>query len=578
MKGIITFFLLTVALVVFMPRAKVMAQSDTLVVYANGPSLDVVIGGDTTASGELAHKVYKLVSLDTTYLYKGTISVKSSIEVLGVLGADGRPPTIQPAVLDDGSTPANLFAMTGEQTEGVFKNLYLLGLAPNGAANPGGIAMQISADKIKLTVDNVVFEEWLTFAIGYNGNWDKFFITNCKFRNMVHPNQWYIGEVLRNEWPGAAYTDSVVMKYNTMLGVNGYAACPVTKYYETYFEFTHNNVIYTFKNPLFIFNVTKAKINNNIFFGAWSGGISKQEYPWWDQLWSPEIGSIIDLDTLDMAKDSVFNPTDIGKENFRWLSEAKREIEVKNNVYFWPKAVTDFWTAWNDTAHADSIYTVSWMNNRTANMFADNDHWPGLEESGNLNVDPGFGASILEVLTNTSGDYGIGLLAWFKQIREGTAATDVWGYKLTEVGSEVDWVPTWPLPETTDLKYSNSSLETGATDNLPIGDPYWITGHTTTGVEKISNIIPDNFELFNAYPNPFNPSTTIKFNLAKSGNVNLKIYNIQGQLVKTLLDNKDLNKGQYKFNVNMDNYSSSIYFYQLQQDGRTITKKMILMK
>ena len=41
MKGIITFFLLTVALLAFMPRAKVMAQSDTLVVYANGPSLDV---------------------------------------------------------------------------------------------------------------------------------------------------------------------------------------------------------------------------------------------------------------------------------------------------------------------------------------------------------------------------------------------------------------------------------------------------------------------------------------------------------------------------------------------------------
>ena len=113
---------------------------------------------------------------------------------------------------------------------------------------------------------------------------------------MVHPNQWYVGEVIRNLWPGAAYTDSVVMKYNTFFAVGGYACGTVTKYYQRYFEFSHNTVAYTFKNPFFIFNVTKAKINNNIFYAPWVGGISLGEYPWWDQLWSPEVGSIIDMD------------------------------------------------------------------------------------------------------------------------------------------------------------------------------------------------------------------------------------------------------------------------------------------
>ncbi len=576
MKAFLTFLIVSGIMVLLIAPGRTYAAGDTLVVYANGPFLNEIIGADTTASGAQAHSVYKLVSRDTTYLYSGPISVNSDFTIVGELGTDGRPPTIQPAVLGDGSTPSNLFAMNGTGTKGTFKNLYLLGLAPNGAANNDGIAIQISADSIRVTVDNVVFEEWLTFAIGYNGNWDKFFITNCKFRNMNHPNQWYIGEVLRNEWPGTAYTDSVVMKYNTMLGVNGYAAAPVTKYYETYFEFTHNSVVYTFKNPFFIFNVTDAKINNNIFFGAWTGGISKVEYPWWDQLWSPEIGSIIDLDTLDLAKDSVFNPSDVGNTNLRWLSEAKRTIEVKNNVYFWPQAITDFWTAWNDTAHVDSIYTPTWMNTRTTNMFSDKDHWPGLVESGNMNVDPGYGASILDVLTNNSGLNGIGLLNWFKQIRTGTASTDVWGYQLTQVGSNADWVPAWPLPETQDMHYSNSALLTATTDGLPMGDPYWITG--VTDVEKSDDVLPENFSLYNAYPNPFNPSTNIKFDLAKTGNVSLKIYNVMGQLVKTVIDNKNMSQGQYKFTVNMDNYSSGIYFYKLKQNNRTITKKMILMK
>lgn len=574
MKAIKTFILLFVVVIFIIVQNTTFAQ-DTLVVYANGPSLDLAIGNDTTATGEQAHKVYKLVSLDTTYLYAGTISVNSNIEINGILGADGRPPTIQPAVLDDGSSPSNFIAMVGEETEGVFKNLYLLGLAPNGAANLDGIAIQISADKVRLTTDNVIFEEWLAFAIGYNGNWDKFFITNCKFRNMVHPNQWYVGEVLRNEWPGAVVTDSIVMRYNTMIGVNGYAAAPVTKFFQTYFDFSHNSVIYTFKNPFFIFNVTEAKINDNIFFGAWSGGMSKQEMPWWDQLWSPEIGSIIDLDTLDMAKDSVFNPSDIGKDNFRMLSEAKRTIEVKNNAYFWPEEVTNLWTAWNDTAHVDSIFTPTWMNTRTTGMFTDKNTWPGLTESGNINVDPGYGASIIDMLTNTSGKNGIGFIEWFKLIRTGATPTEGWGYQLTQVGSEADWVPAWPLPETTDLKYTNEALKTGGTDGLPLGDPYWIIG-TATGVEKVSSI-PTEYVLQQNYPNPFNPATVIEYSIKATGAVKLDIYNVLGQHITTLVD-LEQSAGSYKVDFNASELTSGIYFYTLKVDNVNLTKKMMLLK
>jgi hypothetical protein len=84
------------------------------------------------------------------------------------------------------------------------------------------------------------------------------------------------------------------------------------------------------------------------------------------------------------------------------------------------------------------------------------------------------------------------------------------------------------------------------------------------------------------YPNPFNPRTTIKCNLIESGNVELAIYNIKGQKVKTLLDcYMSPGRSEMIWNGRDDNgkrVSSGIYFYQFVTDKKTITKKMILIK
>jgi Secretion system C-terminal sorting domain len=568
-----------VLMMFFILPSKILAANDTLVVFANGPSLDEIINQDTTSTGLQAHSGYKLVSRDTTYLFLGPVSVKSNLTVVGVLGSDGRPPCIQPGVLGDGSIPAYLFVMNGSHTIGTFKNLYITGLAVNNSiseliVNNQGSLIELSADYIKLYVDNVIFEDYPTSMISYSGNWDDIFVTNCKFRNGVSATAWYSGEAVRNKF-NTAITDSIVMKYNTVFCINSYAAGPVTVTLCKYFEFTHNNVLYNFQNPFWIFNVTDAKVNNNIFYANWVGGMTITEYEGlWDQLWSKEVGSIIDLDTLDIAKDSVFNPTDYGKPDFRMLSEAKRTIEVKNNVCFWPKIVTDFWTAWNDTAHVDSIYTPTWMNTRTNGMFSDKTHWPNLVESGNLNVDPGFGASIDQVMLNNTGN-GAGLIQYFIDIRTNVASTNIYGYKLQSISGN-NWIPQWPLPEITDMKYSNTALLTGGTDGKPIGDPYWFYG--VTGIHDASQSVPNQFALYNAYPNPFNPSTKIKFNIGQAGNVSLKIYNVMGQLVKTVIDNAYKNSGQFEYSVKMDNLTSGIYFYTLTQGNQTLTKKMVLLK
>ena len=76
----------------------------------------------------------------------------------------------------------------------------------------------------------------------------------------------------------------MVIDYNTFFCLNGYASAPVTKQIVTYFEFIHNDVIYTAKNPLFIFDATSAKVDNNIFYRTYSIGVNFTENPWWDNL------------------------------------------------------------------------------------------------------------------------------------------------------------------------------------------------------------------------------------------------------------------------------------------------------
>jgi len=98
-----------------------------------------------------------------------------------------------------------------------------------------------------------------------------------------------------------------------------------------------------------------------------------------------------------------------------------------------------------------------------------------------------------------------------------------------------------------------------------------------TGLNNNTGEIIGTFKLFDNYPNPFNSTTTIKYNIPQSGIVTLKIFDINGKLVKTLVNGYQ-QKGQYVINFNASELSSGIYFYQLSTNQFTQTKKMIYMK
>jgi hypothetical protein len=100
---------------------------------------------------------------------------------------------------------------------------------------------------------------------------------------------------------------------------------------------------------------------------------------------------------------------------------------------------------------------------------------------------------------------------------------------------------------------------------------------STSSSESQKNQIPDVFVLHQNYPNPFNPSTTIGFTLPKSEFVELKVYNILGKEVSTLVSNK-LNSGNHTYQFNGNNLASGIYYYRIQSGEFQDMKKMVLIR
>lgn len=99
----------------------------------------------------------------------------------------------------------------------------------------------------------------------------------------------------------------------------------------------------------------------------------------------------------------------------------------------------------------------------------------------------------------------------------------------------------------------------------------------STSIIYQNTMLSENFYLDNNYPNPFNPSTSISFGISKNSFVKLKIYNSQGKEIEILLS-QNLTPGTYNVKWDAANYSGGLYFYRLEADNFSETKKMILIK
>jgi len=121
---------------------------------------------------------------------------------------------------------------------------------------------------------------------------------------------------------------------------------------------------------------------------------------------------------------------------------------------------------------------------------------------------------------------------------------------------------------TVNAGYKNPSMEWGSTSVVL----------TVSGIdEELVGLRPETFALYSNYPNPFNPSTKIRYAISTTAFTSLKVYTSLGEEMATLI-NEEKTPGVYEVNFDATNLTSGTYLYKLQTGNFTETKKMILLK
>ena len=102
-------------------------------------------------------------------------------------------------------------------------------------------------------------------------------------------------------------------------------------------------------------------------------------------------------------------------------------------------------------------------------------------------------------------------------------------------------------------------------------------GNECESLDNSDDLIPSIFEVSNAYPNPFNPSTTIDINIPEAGMLNVGVYNLKGQLMSTLI-NKNVVPGSYSLAWDASNLTSGLYIFSVTYGDKTYNQKVTLVK
>ena len=163
-----------------------------------------------------------------------------------------------------------------------------------------------------------------------------------------------------------------------------------------------------------------------------------------------------------------------------------------------------------------------------------------------------------------------------------------WGHDFLEMGQPLSLIQQYWKNKGIDVFQEGDEVGIAAMIETPADD--WGVDLTprgammlTTNVDLVGNsAVPTKFALGNNYPNPFNPTTTIRYAIPEHSKVKLVIYNSLGQKVRTLID-RSVTAGNYSaiWDGTSDaglSLASGVYFYRLKMDSKKITKKMLLVK
>jgi len=575
MKKIFTsMFLIALMLMALAPITSFAQTMDTVAVSALPPgNLNTVINSDTTAGGFLKpNTVYLLkqtTELDTVYWMTAPISAKGDIRVVGEINpTTGHPPVVAPFILDDNSSIGHFFEPQGDATLEL-RGIYFLGKRTDGLVYTGRFIVPAGDNNNfifdRCIIENIsgagtpdLFDTW-----GYVDN--SYYITNCEFRN----NQGDNADSPGFSWLGSGEFPCDTAKFvNNTFFISGGCILGADDFGCKYLEFDHNTIFFSTQGGVFnLPQMTNAVITNNIFFSASSAALPESWYGG-PGTWG---SALIPIDSLRSLAVDPYN-----------LTEAERNITITNNAYFWSQEISDKWAELD----AEGIEEVTPLRppdfiNAQPGILTDNTTWPNVNVADNYNTDPGFDAALVQEAGSKMATFVDTL--WHNDgtgmgVRPFVGAFD---NPPTWEGVASDWASTqgYPVPE--NLRYTNTALQTAGTDGKPLGDLNWFP-EQMTAINKNPNPVPSAFSLSQNYPNPFNSTTNLKYSLAKDTEVSLKIYNMLGKEIRTLVNEKQTS-GYHAIQWDGTNnfgqkVTSGIYFYTFKADGVTKTKKMIMMK
>jgi hypothetical protein len=593
---------LMIALAVFISTSTMVAQ--TLMDYVLAQRGDTLVIKDYADMGNKSNSLYKALVLDTSIVPAGRVYM---LKTSGYYPLLNNPTTLRPTVIvgenstplvnnhDAGSAPplicgsAEFIVNTGGITAA--HNLTIRNCALVPGANDGSLGWAFAftaASNLRLVFDNCIMERNRWIFVGVDSpNCDVTF-RNCYFLNMT-------GQPCRRSgglFDCFANLDTLLVENCTNIVACGslfrFRSDPVFSHYSPQFKriiINHNTFIncagYVFMNPGCQSNMS---LTNNIFVNS-----NVQSFP---GLHSIDMGEL-DPDWLPMGLVNVYpDSADVA-------NNTPRKFLCQNNLAYWDPSLANM----DSILDANKVNGVTdWrsqmiiMNARTDSMF---------KHIGRFNTTP-YSFLVTDTWKNEmpaftdSKDLSTTQLAILKTYALGTVDTAgaalLPAWRLINTSSDKFVYPDWPIP--VDLSYSNADLLAGGIGGFPIGDLNWFparkaewlaqsdaeysaieaalqAGHTTA--VKNVEALPAGFALEQNYPNPFNPSTTISFSLPHSANASLRVFDILGREVTTLL-NGYTTSGMHEVQFNAANLASGIYFYRLTSGNFTELKKMLLVK
>lgn len=605
-----------------------LASAQTIDDYISGQRGDTLVVKDFTAMDNAPNSLADLVELDTDapatrvyeltqggfYFHNRTIA-SSGDRPLNVAGADDTP-----HVMNDSETrPATIVGIQVGDTDqnGGFFNFNtdvtvrnVIGGAHSTSESQGWTYFDANASGNTLTLDNVYMEH-TNWVFVQSNDWpnNSLRISNSYFVNMNGNGCRRNGGVYDNV---SNPTDEMWVENSTHVMGAGmiykFRGFPVNKA-----VFNHNTFV-NISNAVFetLGYQIDWVVTNNLFVNtnvqAYYPGLDLGET---DQDLLPT--GIINVDSLSATNNSVaatYLPQAYqDADPSEWAG--MRKILVEKNAVYWSPELGDIaaQTQAENSAYLDTlnggaydgelVNVMMTMNSRTKAMFDNDDNWPYLTEGDWLEGgDPMF--------TN---DFGL--------LDESAALGDFIEFTVTSLPDDNALVMTdlrtegnpaegqtyaisdWPIP--LDLSYSNQTYLSGGMSGFPVGDINWFPERKAdwsaqrdaeyAAIESAKNDgrltdvsneehaeIPTTIDLKQNYPNPFNPTTNISFELPTSQRVTLKVFDVLGREVATLVNNEFVAAGTNNFTFDANNLASGVYIYTLRGENFSVSKTMTLMK